>query len=120
MGAAGYAEYDYWDDDDDDESVLASDPEEEETSKPSKPGQAKEEMLQVTAWLDDSRPSRIDEQRMVETLGKRKRSWLVEMMRSRIPKTLRNVPDSSSQAGLYPDSDLPSARHLRQGSTITL
>ena len=46
MGAAGYAEYEYWDDDDDNESVLASDPGEEEasdsegeeTGKPSKPG----------------------------------------------------------------------------------
>jgi hypothetical protein len=66
MGVAGYAEYDYWDDDDDDdESVLASDLEGEETGKLSKPGQAKEEMLQVTAWLDEARPSRIDEQRMV-------------------------------------------------------
>ena len=69
MGAAGHAEYDYWDDDDDDESVLASDPEVEETGKPSKPGQAKEEMLQVAAWLDEARSSRMG------TLGKRRRSW---------------------------------------------
>ena len=49
MGAAGYAEYGYWDDDDDNESALApdleeeeaSDSEEEETGKPSKPRQAK-------------------------------------------------------------------------------
>jgi hypothetical protein len=122
MGAAGRAEYDYWDDDDDDddESVLASDLEDEEIGKPSKPGQAKEEMLQVTAWLDEARPSRIDEQRMAETLGKRRRSWLVEVMRSRIPKTLRSVPDSSSQAGIYSDSGLLSAQDSRQGSVITL
>jgi hypothetical protein len=76
MGAAGYAEYGYWDDDDDNEPALAPDPEEEEasdseeeeTGKPSKPRQAKEDMLQVAAWLDEAKSSRTDEQRMV-TLG---------------------------------------------------
>jgi hypothetical protein len=38
MGAAGYAEYDYWEDDDDTE------PEEEETGNPT---------LRVTEWLDE-------------------------------------------------------------------
>jgi len=62
MGAAGYAEYDYYEDDDDDESVYATEPEEEETSNLT---------LQVTEWLDKVKPSRIDEQRMV-TSKKRK------------------------------------------------
>ena len=44
MGAAGYAEYDYWEDDDDDESVYATEPEEEETGNPT---------LRVTEWLDE-------------------------------------------------------------------
>jgi hypothetical protein len=109
MGAAGHAEYDYWDDDDDDddESLLASDLEDEETGKPSKPGQAEGE--KVEAWLGETR-----------SLGKRRRSWLEEMMLSRIPKTLRSVPDSSSQAGLYSDSGLLSAQDSRQGSVITV
>ena len=118
MGAAGYAEYGYWDDDDDNESVSASDPEEEETGKPSKPRQAKEEMLQVAAWLDEARSSRTDEQRMV-TLGKRRRSCSEEMTPSQIAM-LRSVPYSSSQAGFYSDSDLLSAGDSRPRSIITL
>jgi hypothetical protein len=126
MGAAGYAEYGYWDDDDDNESVLASDPEEEEasdseeeeTGKPSKPRQAKEEMLQVAAWLDEARSSRTDEQRMV-TLGKRRRSYSEEMTPSQIVM-LRSVPYSSSQAGFYSDSDLLLAGHSHPRSIITL
>ena len=96
MGAAGYTEYGYWDDYDDNESALApdseeeeaSDSEEEETSKPSKPRQAKEEMLQVAAWLDEARSSRTDEQRMV-TLGKRRRSCSEEMTPSQIVMLLK-------------------------------
>ena len=113
MGAAGYAEYGYWDDDDDNESVSASDPEEEETGKPSKPRQAKEEMLQVAAWLDEARSSRTDEQRMV-TLGKRRRSCSEEMTPSQI------VMLRSSLAGFYSDSDLLSAGDSRPRSIITL
>jgi len=127
MGAAGYTEYDYWDDDDDDdESVLASDledeeasdSEEEETGKPSKPRQAKEEMLQVAAWLDEAGPSRTDEQRMM-TLGKRRRSYFEEMTPSQIVM-LRSVPYSSSQAGFHSDSDLLSADDSRPRSIITI
>ena len=126
MGVAGYAEYGYWDDDDDNESVLASDPEEEEasdseeeeTGKPSEPRPAKEEMLQVAAWLDEARSSRTDEQRMV-TLGKRRRSCLEEMTPPQIVM-LRSVPYSSSQAGFYSDSDLLSAGDSRRRSIITL
>jgi len=122
MGAAGYTEYGYWDDDDN-ESVLASDPEEEEASdseeeETGKPGQAKEEMLQIAAWLDEARSSRTDEQRMV-TLGKRRRSCSEEMTPSQIVM-LRSVPYSSSQAGFYSDSDLLSAGPSRPRSIITL
>jgi hypothetical protein len=121
MGAAGYAEYEYWDDDDDNESVLASDPgeeeasdsEEEETGKPSKPGQAEEEMLQVAAWLDEARSSRM------VTLGKRRRSCSEEMTPSQIVM-LRSVPYSSSQVGFYSDSDLLSAGDSRPRSIITV
>jgi hypothetical protein len=120
MGAAGYAEYGYWDDYDDNESVLASEPEEEasdseeeETGKPSKPRQAKEEMLQVAAWLDEARSSRTDEQRMV-TLGKRRRSCSEEMTPPQI------VMLRSSLAGFYSDSGLLSAGDSRPRSIITL
>ena len=51
MGAAGHAEYDYWEDDYD-ESVYATEAEEEETSNPT---------LQVMEWLDKVKPSRIDD-----------------------------------------------------------
>jgi hypothetical protein len=126
MGAAGYAEYDYWDDDDDNESVLASDPEEEEasnpeeeeTSKPSKPRQAKEEMLQVAAWLAEAGSNRTNEQRMV-TLGKRRRSGFEETTPSQIVM-IHSVPYSSSQAGFYSDPDLLSAGDSRPRSIITL
>ena len=82
MGAAGHAEYDCWDDNDEYESVWASDLEEEEkeekeeAGKPSKSGQAKEKALQVVAWLDEVKRSRID------TLGKRRPGWLAEMHES--------------------------------------
>ena len=96
----------------------ASDLEEEETGKPSKPRQAKEEVLQVAAWLDKATSSRTNEQRMV-TLGKRRRSCLEEMTPSQIVM-LRSVPYSSSQAGFYSDSDLLSAGDSRRRSIITL
>ena len=121
MGAAGHTEYDYWDDDDDesvcasdpedDESVCASDPEEEETGKPSKPGQAKEKTLQVAAWLDEVKPSRIDKQRM----DRRRSSWLAEMT-PRIVKMLRGDPNSRSKVSFYSASCLLSARDSRKGS----
>ena len=118
MGAAGYTEYDYWDDDDDNESALAPDLEEEEASdseeeETGKPRQAKEEMLQVAAWLDEAGSSRTDEQRMV-TLGKRRRSCSEGMTPS------QNVMLRSSLAGFYSDSDLLSPGDSRPRSIITL
>jgi len=107
MGAAGHDECDYWDDDDDDdESAWASDPEEEE-------GQAKEKMLQVAARVDEVKPSRVDEQRMVKTLGKRIPSWLAEMK----PRIVKMPRGSRSQVGFY--SCLLSAQDLRESSLNT-
>jgi hypothetical protein len=74
MGAAGHAEYDYWDDDDD-VSVLTSESEEEEA------GLAEEEILQIATWIEEA-SSPINEEHDVDeennfneehqTLGKRR------------------------------------------------
>ena len=121
MGATGYVEYDSCDDENDesvwapdseeeetgdDESVCASDPEKEDTGKPSKPGQAKEEMPQVAAWLDEVKPSRMD---------KRRPSWLAEM-KPRVAKVLHRDSNSRSHVSIYSNSFLLSARISRKGS----